>query len=248
MVRKKQPVYEGIKMRHDPGDWVRMSIRTRTLYTLLGLGFCIGALVVTELANRIAPGELRWPIMVVVMVYLAGVVLYFRMVMPRWMKGAVAERRVGNVIDCAIASPGCATAHSVVTIKGTLGDIDHLVVTPGHIWVIETKYRRVPKRHFAEVLRRLEQNMGAVRKWAATGVDVKARLVLVEGQSGLDTYTTRHKDEEVLCLPPDALLKEIRQAAKEQPSGADKTLARRAFRLSSYSLEENNERHAGKNA
>ena len=52
---------------------------------------------------------------------------------------AAAERNVGGLIEYGITAPGCAIAHSVTEIA-EIGDIDHLVATPGCLWVVETKY------------------------------------------------------------------------------------------------------------
>ena len=71
----------------------------------------------------------------------------------RLEKGEDAEVRAGQFIEHALTAPDCAVAHSVTAIA-RIGDIDHLVATPVRLWVIETKYRRVPREHFPEVLRR----------------------------------------------------------------------------------------------
>ena len=72
----------------------------------------------------------------------------------RLEKGEDAEVRAGQFIEHALTAPDCAVAHSVTGIA-RIGDIDHLVATPVRLWVIETKYRRVPREHFPEVLRRI---------------------------------------------------------------------------------------------
>ncbi len=67
------------------------------------------------------------------------------------IKGLKSEQYVGASIEYALMHKGCAVAHSVRDMA-KVGDIDHLVATPRRIWVIETKYRRVPSRKFQEVL------------------------------------------------------------------------------------------------
>lgn len=52
----------------------------------------------------------------------------------------MGERFLDGLTECAITAPGCAVAHSVAKIAD-IGDIDHLVVTPGVLLVVETKYR-----------------------------------------------------------------------------------------------------------
>ena len=71
--------------------------------------------------------------------------------LDRLTKGMGAEERVGQLIEYGITARDCAVAHSVTEIA-KVGDIDHIVATPAGIRVIETKYRRVPKRVFPRVL------------------------------------------------------------------------------------------------
>jgi predicted nucleic acid-binding Zn finger protein len=93
------------------------------------------------------------------------------------IKGERAEQRVGQAIEYAITASNCAVAHSVTEIA-KVGDIDHLVATPAAIWVIETKYRKVPKKDFPRVLARIAENTQAVRRWAPDGSTVRGCLVL----------------------------------------------------------------------
>ncbi len=80
-------------------------------------------------------------------------------------KGLDAETLVGQTIERAITAENCAVAHSVKEIA-KVGDIDHIVATPKAVWVIETKYRRVPSKKFPKVLDRIAANMDTVRQWA----------------------------------------------------------------------------------
>ena len=101
--------------------------------------------------------------------------------LQRLEKGEDAEVRTGQTIEYAITAPHCAIAHTVTDIA-RVGDIDHLVVTPVRLWVIETKYRRVPREQFPEVLRRIADNTAVVREWAPPGTPVRACLVLAYGK------------------------------------------------------------------
>ena len=92
-------------------------------------------------------------------------------------KGVDAETGVGQVIERAITAESCAVAHSVTKIA-KVGDIDHIVVTPKAVWVIETKYRWVPKPFFPGVLSRIAANTSAVREWLPPGTQVRGCLVL----------------------------------------------------------------------
>ncbi len=95
-------------------------------------------------------------------------------------KGVTAETRVGQVIERAITAEYCAVAHTVTKIA-KVGDIDHIVATPKAVWVIETKYKKVPPSVFPEVLSRIAANTRAVREWLPAGTPVQGCLVLAVG-------------------------------------------------------------------
>lgn len=54
-----------------------------------------------------------------------------------WSTGAVGEERVGALLD-RVTSPGIRVLHDR-RIPGTRANIDHLVVTGGGVWVIDSK-------------------------------------------------------------------------------------------------------------
>ena len=118
----------------------------------------------------------------------AGVVLVAVMCLDRtefgWgyenmRKGAEAEKLVGQAIERAMFGPGCAVAHSVRSVA-KIGDVDHLVSTPVGLWVVETKYARVPKVEFSAVLGTIAANVKSVREWAPRGTEVRGALVLAK--------------------------------------------------------------------
>ncbi len=81
----------------------------------------------------------------------------------RHRKGFVAEREVGRALEQAITANHCAIAHNVQGVADT-GDIDHLIATPERVWIVETKYRRVPRSEFPRVLARVRSNVDRVEK------------------------------------------------------------------------------------
>ena len=54
-----------------------------------------------------------------------------------WSRGAEGERRVGGFLD-AIDSPGVVTLHDR-RIPRSKANIDHIVVSPNGVWVVDTK-------------------------------------------------------------------------------------------------------------
>ena len=71
------------------------------------------------------------------------------------------------------------------------------------LWVIETKYRRVPREHFPEVLRRIADNTTAVWEWAAPGTPVRECLVLAY-ESRIHRKTYDYGKEAIVVHPPVA--------------------------------------------
>ncbi len=92
-------------------------------------------------------------------------------------KGYIAERQIGQALDKAITAKGCAIAHGVTGVMKS-GDIDHIVATPRGVWIIETKYRRVPKGKFPGVLSRLRACRAEVEALLPSGTSVRPCLVL----------------------------------------------------------------------
>ena len=138
-------------------------------------------------------------------------------------KGMVGEQRVGQGIEFALTARHCAVAHGVMSIPGVVGDVDHLVATPKGLFVIETKYRRVPKTHFGDVLLRLSGNVQAVRRWAPHNTLVRACLVLVEDEHEQDSYST--DGETILVRSGKSFRKMLRDESRE-PLSTDNGLSR----------------------
>ena len=151
----------------------------------------------------------------------------------RLLKGAAAERNVGGSIEYALTAPGCAIAHSVTAVA-EIGDIDHLVATPNCLWVVETKYRMVPKDLFREVLRRLRVNLEAVRRRAPTGVEVRGCLVLATG-NGLP-HKRLYENGQVEVFDPKSLVRELKRESVKPAGKADLLTARRVWELVSGEL------------
>ena len=136
--------------------------------------------------------------------------------LDRLTKGMGAEERVGQLIEYGITAKDCAVAHSVTEIA-KVGDIDHIVATPAGIWVIETKYRKVPRRVFSEVLGRIAANTDAVRKRAPAGTHVWGCLVLAyEREEGRKTYT---RGNEKIAVYTEKTLGDLRRELRKEARG-----------------------------
>ena len=129
-------------------------------------------------------------------------------------KGEKAETHAGQAIEHALTAPDCAVANSVITIA-RVGDIDHLVATPVRLWVIETKYRRIPRERFPEVLRQIADNTSAVWEWAPAGTPVRGCLVLANAaQSQRKTFD--YGKEPIVVHTPASLAHELKAEARKE--------------------------------
>ena len=154
--------------------------------------------------------------------------------LDEWEMGSDGEERTGQAIEQALAAKHCAVAHNVTEIRGTIGDIDHLVATPGVLWVVETKYHRVPKNYFPEVLRRIRQNVRAIRNWAdkefpEANTQVQGCLVLVEPHTPSRPYTKK-TDENILIFDGKSF-REMLQKAAQHDAPTESQLSDMVWRL-----------------
>ena len=142
-------------------------------------------------------------------------------------KGWRGERRVGEEIEHAITARGCAVAHGVKDVAA-IGDIDHLVATPSRLWVVETKYRWLPKEAFTEALRRLERNMDAVAmKFPQT--PIQGCLVLAY-EKEKEVKRRRYNNGRIVVHKPETLLEALQDEAQRKLS-LDPAVAKRIWEL-----------------
>lgn len=102
-----------------------------------------------------------------------------------WVRGLTAEKSVGDHIEHALVRPGCAFAHDVKEALGGSGNVDHVVLTPARIWVIETKSGWMGEEPFQNALRQTAINVERVRKHLGKRVPVRGAIVLADK---LDLY------------------------------------------------------------
>ena len=116
-----------------------------------------------------------------VMVVVLGVFYgYCRGVDATWGRGLEAERQVGDLIEHAVAQRGCAFAHDVKEALGGRGNVDHVVMTPAGVWVVETKAAWLSGRRFPAALRQVAENVDRVRRHLETSLPVRGALVIAD--------------------------------------------------------------------
>ena len=223
----------GIRVRRDAGDWVRTRVRTSGLVVVALVFGMLGLLVGIGLAGFVGWRLVALPVMCLVAAVVLLVRRYERGGFSHLLKGAAAERSVGGSIEYAITAPGCAVAHSVTEIA-RIGDIDHLVATPNCLWVVETKYRMVPRDRFREVLRRMRVNLEAVRRWAPPGVEVRGCLVLATEKEL--PRKRLYEDGQVEVFDPKSLVRKLKEESTRQAGKEDLLTARRVWKLAGGEL------------
>ena len=167
------------------GDWLRMEILDRGvsagLIFMTFAGFAVGFAVRGLPFLDAGTGQFLTAALFVALLLSLGIFLVLlRRIDSTWTRGLRAERRVGDVIEHALARPGCAFAHDVKEALGGSGNVDHIVMTPAGIWVVETKSRRQRKRRFPPALRQAAYNARRVRRHLDTSLPVRAALVIAD--------------------------------------------------------------------
>lgn len=233
-------------MRRNAGSFIRAKMVNLSLYAMAVAGGLFG-LAVGMLFYAVFPRYIgfNWGIVAFATAGVVLLIVVWVVDLPRYRwnldnlkKGVDAETYVGQIIERAIVANNCAVAHSVTKIA-KIGDIDHIVATPVAVWVIETKYQRVPQKKFPKVLDRIAANMGAVRQWAPHGSKVQGCLVLAYENENVkrDRWGTNESGAKekisVYARPSlDTLEQKMREEAAQTPT-LDEQLAEEIWRLGS---------------
>ena len=169
------------------GGWLLREIEGRVTGTTAVVAFAVGVGAglavrgVPAVANAMPAYSSWWSVVGFLVVMGLGVgvwALSLHRVQSTWGRGIEAERHVGDRIEHALVRPGCAFAHDVKEALGGAGNVDHVVLTPAGVWVVETKASWLGKRAFRDALRQTAQNVERVRR-RLPGPDVRVRGALV---------------------------------------------------------------------
>lgn len=224
-------------MRRNPGEWLRQLLLEKMLDIAVPVTAALGWLGGAGVALGSVGGihgfaePIAWLVLAPGLVFLAFAAYRAQLGwgLHAMRTGARAEATVGQALEYALTRPRCAVAHNVRDMPG-VGDIDHLVAVDGHLWVIETKYTRVPKARFPEVLRRIAANVAAVRAWAPHAPVTGCLVFADPEQNKRPRPTFTHGTETIRAFPEPAALVRVLQDHRHPAPGADR-LARRVWGL-----------------
>lgn len=176
------------KFRRRPGQFLRQKFLQRGLYVIFVGGCSIGLLVAYVTHAILVPwlgleGKFSWVLLYWILMCLVFVV-FMTYSKGKWssrnlLKGMESESIVADVIERSMLQAfGCFVVNDVL-IHGGLGNIDHIVVTPGRVLVIETKYRRLKYEYFQKAKRQIVGHAHKLEQYLGADVDVVGCLVLV---------------------------------------------------------------------
>ena len=195
------------------GTWLlrKMVLEIVVLSILLGtfLGMFLGMHTATLVPSRY--------LFMLSNVLLVSVIIFFILWIrraKRYARGLEAERRVGDQIEWALTQPTCAVAHDLKEILQLSGNIDHIVLTPVGVWVIETKSHWLSEKNFPKALRQTANNTRHIQKHLNTSLPVRAALVIDEWEKQEQSYC---KDYEIDGQTVTAFFaKDLRQQLRKE--------------------------------
>lgn len=162
------------------GEFLRR-IAVAGMLLMAVVGFALGTLVGDLLPADGSTGiQVSWAMVGVMVLAFVIFYAYGRRVDATWGRGLEAERQIGDFIEHAVAQRGCAFAHDVKEALGGRGNVDHVVMTPSGVWVVETKSDWLSKRRFPPALRQVAQNVDRVRSHLETSLPVRGALVIAD--------------------------------------------------------------------
>ena len=220
-------------MRRSPGNYLYQRILKHRLRAMFILAVCGGMIFGVELQKWLPNwATFAWiAILTLTLIWVFSTFFRGRWRIQNMEKGLFAERSIGQAIDFAIAVPGCAAVHNVTSIAEA-GDIDHLVITPARLWVIETKANRVPPKEFPKSLRKIGRNVKAVREWAGSKTEVQGCLVIQsdDKNKGRNEYDVQGSKDKIKKKNLSSLVSELQSEARRQKS-SNEDLVQRVWRL-----------------
>ena len=206
------------------GGWVREQLLSRIAsagmlfmaVVFCALGFMVGGLPIFDGA---VGGLASWLATAATILAFGLYYAYGRRLNATWGRGLEAERQIGDLIEYAVTRRSCAVAHDVREALGGEGNVDHVVMTPAGIWVVETKSHRLSKRRFPRALRQVAENASRVRRHLETSLPVRGALVIADRSEDALEARYNWNGEAVQAFGARKFLRVLR--AEREQTGAD---------------------------
>ena len=211
--------------KNSPGNWLQGEILDRgasaamivMVFAGFGVGFAIRGLELFD-------GEvgIRWSAAFLVAVFLSFGIFYLilRRIDATWIRGLRAERLVGDLVEHALSRPGCAFAHDVKESLGGSGNVDHVVMTPSAVWVVETKSTWQGKRRFQPALRQVAESVRRVRRHLDSPFPVRGALVIADRWDRSLEAEHDWNGEPVMAFGPKTFWRRLRNEGEPDPTAA----------------------------
>ncbi len=175
--------------KNSAGSWLLQRVLVRLVLVMMGavglIGFSLGFMVREfPMVDRVVGGFPEWATTaagsLIPIAVTAGFWFFVVRTASTWGRGLAAERQVGDRIEHALVRDGCALAHDVKEALGSGGNVDHVVLTPAGVWVVETKAAWLHADRFKAALRQVAGNVQRVRGKLATPLPIRGVLVIAE--------------------------------------------------------------------
>ena len=209
--------------KNSAGNWLQAEILYRgasaAMFFMALAGFSLG-FAIRGLEFFDGEAGTRWSAAALVAVALSLCIFYLilRRIDATWGRGLQGERLVGDLVEHALSRPGCAFAHDVKEALGGSGNVDHVVMTPSAIWVVETKSRWLSKRRFRLALRQVARNVRRVRRHLDSTIPVRGALVIADRWDRSHEAEHHWDGEAVMAFGPKAFWRRLRGEGEPDPA------------------------------
>lgn len=140
------------------------------------------------------------------------------------LKGLLAETTVADVIERSMLQAfGCFVANDVLFENGG-GNIDHVVMTPQLVLVVETKYGRVLRKNFSIELERIAKNVEKVQRYLGSEKEVRGCLAFANPSMRVKPEYSTPRGQTILAFIPPTLESFLSQECVKPRTLSEETL------------------------
>ena len=202
------------KSRRRPGQYLNEKFLNSSFYVVAIAGVAFGLIVAKLLylifVQWLGLSELfPWFLLCIAFVGMVVIVAKIHS-QDSWsprnvLKGFLAETTVADVIERSMLQAfGCFVANDV-PLRNNGGNIDHVVITPQLVLVIETKYGRVPTKRFYRVLARIAKHVEIVQSYLGSETDVRGCLAFADPNTRTKPEHPSPNGQAILAFTPRKL-------------------------------------------